>query len=88
VLVFGCVWVACGSCSIATSLSVRNVPVGAKWRVCHHQGCQWPGDIDPAHREQHLSSEDFLLVFGMDRQAFYGLPEWRQLRMKKDKRLF
>ncbi|KAL2081533.1 hypothetical protein ACEWY4_023386 [Coilia grayii] len=47
-----------------------------------------PEGVDPTKKEEHLSTEDFALVLGMDRMAFYSLPVWKQQKLKKDKGLF
>ncbi|XP_056128909.1 advillin [Lampris incognitus] len=47
-----------------------------------------PEGVDPTHKEKHLSDPDFNKTFGMSRDEFVGLPQWKQLHMKKDKGLF
>ncbi|NP_001035455.1 advillin isoform X1 [Danio rerio] len=47
-----------------------------------------PKDVDPAQREKHLSEADFQAVFGISKEAFSCLPQWKQARMKKQKGLF
>ncbi|NWX55907.1 VILI protein, partial [Promerops cafer] len=47
-----------------------------------------PRGVDPSRKEDHLSSEDFQAVFGMNRSAFSNLPLWKQQKLKKDKGLF
>jgi hypothetical protein len=51
-------------------------------------GVQWPADVDPKQREDHLSEADFSAVFGMTRQAFKALPKFKQVNKKKDVHLF
>ncbi|XP_032994354.1 advillin [Lacerta agilis] len=47
-----------------------------------------PEDVDPAKKENFLSAQDFLQVFGIPRETFAALPSWKQLNMKKEKGLF
>nr|XP_028577335.1 advillin [Podarcis muralis]XP_028577336.1 advillin [Podarcis muralis] len=47
-----------------------------------------PEDVDPAKKENFLSAQDFLQVFGIPREKFAALPTWKQLNMKKEKGLF
>jgi len=46
--------------------------------------------IDPAklNQESRLSEEEFEAKMGMTRAAYNALPRWKQMQMKKDKRLF
>ncbi|XP_048808688.1 villin-1 isoform X1 [Lagopus muta] len=47
-----------------------------------------PRGVDPSRKENHLSDEDFMAVFGMTRSAFANLPLWKQQNLKKEKGLF
>ncbi|XP_020640277.3 advillin [Pogona vitticeps] len=47
-----------------------------------------PEDVDPAKKENFLSDEDFLRVFGIPREEFAAFPTWKQLLIKKEKGLF
>ncbi|XP_061470969.1 advillin isoform X2 [Rhineura floridana] len=47
-----------------------------------------PEDVDPAKKENFLSAQDFLQVFGIPRDKFAALPTWKQLHMKKERGLF
>ncbi|KAL8163931.1 UNVERIFIED_CONTAM: hypothetical protein K2H54_041352 [Gekko kuhli] len=47
-----------------------------------------PEDVDPAKKENFLSEEDFVRVFGMNRDDFAALPTWKQLNLKKERGLF
>ncbi|XP_041040598.1 advillin [Carcharodon carcharias] len=47
-----------------------------------------PGGVDPGTKEQYLSDEDFVDVFGMTREEFRDAPSWRQMILKKQKNLF
>uniref|UniRef100_A0A6Q2YTC6 HP domain-containing protein n=1 Tax=Esox lucius TaxID=8010 RepID=A0A6Q2YTC6_ESOLU len=38
--------------------------------------------------QKHLSDTDFSVIFGMSKDQFAGLPQWKQLNLKKSKGLF
>ncbi|GMI63366.1 villin 2 [Hibiscus trionum] len=44
--------------------------------------------IDFKRREAYLSDEEFKTVFGMEKEAFYKLPKWKQDMLKKKVDLF
>lgn len=47
-----------------------------------------PMDVDRERLERHLNNEQFEEIFGMDRQTFYELPEWKRIEYKKIAKLF
>ncbi|KAH0621249.1 hypothetical protein JD844_022336 [Phrynosoma platyrhinos] len=47
-----------------------------------------PKDVNPSRKEDYLSEEDFLAVFGMSRHEFVALAAWKQQSLKKEKGLF
>ncbi|XP_012736593.2 advillin [Fundulus heteroclitus] len=47
-----------------------------------------PEGVDPSEKEKHLSDADFSSLFGMTKDDFTSLPQWRQLNLKKEKGLF
>jgi len=51
-------------------------------------GATWPEGIDGNKREIYLSNKEFAKLFGMDKEAFSQLPQWKQSSLKKDKKLF
>ncbi|ELK35067.1 Advillin [Myotis davidii] len=53
-----------------------------------NQNQELPEDVDPAKKENYLSEQDFVSVFGITRGQFAALPGWKQLQMKKEKGLF
>ncbi|XP_072511316.1 advillin isoform X2 [Notamacropus eugenii] len=53
-----------------------------------NQQHELPKDVDPAKKENYLSDEDFVAVFGITRGKFAALPGWKQLNLKKEKGLF
>ncbi|XP_062300565.1 advillin isoform X3 [Scomber scombrus] len=47
-----------------------------------------PEDVDPTQKEKHLSDYDFNNIFGITKDDFASLPQWKQLKLKKEKGLF
>ncbi|KAM4581996.1 advillin [Fundulus diaphanus] len=47
-----------------------------------------PEGVVPSEKEKHLSDPDFASIFGMTKDNFTSLPQWRQLNLKKKKGLF
>ncbi|XP_062842397.1 advillin isoform X2 [Trichomycterus rosablanca] len=47
-----------------------------------------PQEVKPNQREKHLSDEDFSSLFGMSKDEFFSLPQWKQLDIKKKAGLF
>ncbi|XP_048869049.1 supervillin-like isoform X2 [Brienomyrus brachyistius] len=47
-----------------------------------------PEGVDPLRLELYLSDEDFQRVLEMTRDEFNSLPNWKQINLKKSKRLF
>lgn len=47
-----------------------------------------PEGVHPAQKEKHLSDEDFQAIFGMSKDLFVTLPQWKQISLKKGKGLF
>ncbi|XP_063329167.1 advillin isoform X2 [Pelmatolapia mariae] len=47
-----------------------------------------PEGVDPKQKEKYLSDSDFTTVFGMTKDQFVSLPQWKQLKMKKEKGMF
>jgi len=47
-----------------------------------------PAGVDPACKEDHLTDEEFLTVFGMSMADFKKLAKWKQQKAKKEKNLF
>lgn len=45
-------------------------------------------DVKPTERETLLTAQTFVLVFGMDKEAFQKLPRWRRDALKKQNQLF
>mmetsp|Transcript_9222 Transcript_9222/g.10698 ORF Transcript_9222/g.10698 Transcript_9222/m.10698 type:complete len:203 (+) Transcript_9222:88-696(+) len=53
-----------------------------------NDAAQLPQGVDPLNKEASLSDEEFIDVFGMDKQTFYNLPMWKRTSQKKSKLLF
>ncbi|XP_063789984.1 villin-1 [Pseudophryne corroboree] len=47
-----------------------------------------PTGVDPTRKEEYLSTEDFTSIFGVSRNEFQALPEWKRQNIKKEKGLF
>ena len=47
-----------------------------------------PAGVDPARKEQYLSTEAFEAEFGMPRAEFDKLPQWKRNAAKKKAGIF
>ncbi|XP_073324505.1 advillin [Pagrus major] len=47
-----------------------------------------PEGVEPTEKEKHLSDSDFNDVFGITKDDFASLPQWKQLTLKKEKGMF
>lgn len=47
-----------------------------------------PPEVDAKHKEDFLSEADFKAVFGIDRDDYEKLPQWKQINLKKKAGLF
>jgi hypothetical protein len=47
-----------------------------------------PEGVNPSKKEQYLSDTDFEAVFGMNRDKFNELKEWKKKDLKKQRGLF
>ncbi|TNN81289.1 Advillin [Liparis tanakae] len=47
-----------------------------------------PEGVDPTQKEKHLSDSDFNEVFGITKDDFASMPQWKQVNMKKLKGMF
>ena len=47
------------------------------------QSADLPEDVDPAHKERHLSDAEFEEVFGMKKSAFNQVAGWMKASMKE-----
>ncbi|EHH66443.1 p92 [Macaca fascicularis] len=74
------------------TLSVNSIDSESKYYpiavLLKNQNQELPEDVNPAKKENYLSEQDFVSVFGITRGQFAALPGWKQLQMKKEKGLF
>lgn len=47
-----------------------------------------PKGVVASEREMHISDKDFVRIFQMEREAFFGLKLWKQQQMKRAQGLF
>ncbi|KAM9410191.1 advillin [Pholidichthys leucotaenia] len=50
--------------------------------------CDLPEGVDPTQKEKYLTDSDFSLVFGVTKDEFASMPQWKQHKMKKEKGMF
>ncbi|KAL3978091.1 growth differentiation factor 10 [Sarotherodon galilaeus] len=65
--------------------SFQSFPPGA---LRNKLASELPEGVDPKQKEKYLSDSDFTTVFGMTKDEFVSLPQWKQLKMKKEKGMF
>ncbi|XP_028261392.1 advillin isoform X2 [Parambassis ranga] len=65
--------------------SFQSFPAEA---LVNKQANELPEGVDPGQKEKHLSDSDFTGVFGITKDDFVRLPQWKQLNMKKEKGMF
>ncbi|XP_076841924.1 advillin [Brachyhypopomus gauderio] len=56
--------------------------------LVNKQAMQLPAGVDPAQREKYLSDANFQSLFGMSKDSFFNLPQWKQMNIKKQLGLF
>ncbi|XP_393805.3 villin-like protein quail isoform X1 [Apis mellifera] len=47
-----------------------------------------PSDVDVAHKEMHLTFDNFIAIFKMEPNEFIKLPTWKRQRLKQSAGLF
>lgn len=52
------------------------------------KGVVWPGNVDPANREQFLCDDDFFNVFDINKRDFERLPAFKKRLLKEQNGLF
>ncbi|XP_030065416.1 villin-1 [Microcaecilia unicolor] len=57
-------------------------------QLVNKQAEELPKGVDPTRKEDYLSSDDFMAIFGMSHSTFDTLPAWKQQNFKKSKGLF
>lgn len=71
------------------SVAMKSVEIGAtKFKYEELKGANCPKDVQPTHKEQYLTDEDFMTVFKIDKAAFNGMAKWKQSGLKKKVGLF
>ena len=70
------------SCAVRRSEDTPVFPLEAL------QSRRPPEGVDPSRREDFLSDEDFSAVFGMTREEFQRLPQWKKMQKKRKASLF
>uniref|UniRef100_A0A915Q252 HP domain-containing protein n=1 Tax=Setaria digitata TaxID=48799 RepID=A0A915Q252_9BILA len=58
------------------------------WPLEKVTGRDLPPGVDLDRLEQYLNDDDFHSVFQMERTAFYALPHWKQVVLRKKHKLF
>nr|XP_033801615.1 villin-1 isoform X1 [Geotrypetes seraphini]XP_033801616.1 villin-1 isoform X1 [Geotrypetes seraphini]XP_033801617.1 villin-1 isoform X1 [Geotrypetes seraphini]XP_033801619.1 villin-1 isoform X1 [Geotrypetes seraphini] len=71
--------------TIFTSGSMKSYPAE---QLVNKQAEELPAGVDPTRKEDYLSSEDFMAIFGMSSSTFNKMPAWKQQNLKKSKGLF
>jgi len=51
-------------------------------------GQEYPPGVDPLKREEHLSDEEFVKVFGMSKEEWSKVADWKKEIEKKKAKLF
>ncbi|KAM9443774.1 advillin [Clarias gariepinus] len=76
------------SCAAAGSMQPEVYQVFPLEDLIKKSSEEFPEGIDHAHREKHLSDEEFQSIFQMPKDQFNSLPNWKQLELKKKNGLF
>ncbi|XP_030274770.1 advillin [Sparus aurata] len=81
--------------SPVTVTSVQNCVESVKSYQCfppddlvNKLASELPEGVDPTEKEKHLSDSDFNDVFGITKDDFVSLSQWKQLKLKKEKGMF
>ncbi len=48
----------------------------------------FPAGVDPTRKEEYLTNTDFCELFGMEKESFRALPNWKRVLIKKQHKLF
>ncbi|XP_048341248.1 villin-1 isoform X2 [Sphaerodactylus townsendi] len=75
---------------LSVGTNFAKLPVGTypPEQLVNQSAEELPKDVDPSRKEDYLSEDDFSTIFGMSRQEYATLPQWKQQALKKDKGLF
>ncbi|XP_029990695.1 advillin isoform X1 [Sphaeramia orbicularis] len=66
----------------------KNLPSFPPDALINKCATDLPEGVDPKQKEKHLSDSDFSSVFGISKDDFVTLPQWKQLKLKKEKGMF
>jgi len=80
-----------GEALLATSMDAemeKFAPGGMILPYAQLLGSDLPAEIDQTAKEDHLSPEDFMQHFKMDRAKWDGLPKWKKIGLKKKAKLY
>jgi hypothetical protein len=73
----------------AATSSATVVPPSASGTYTKEQLVAGPiPGVDSTRKEDYLSPEEFVAIFGQDKVSFYAMPKWKQQAKKKDVGLF
>lgn len=48
----------------------------------------FPPGVDPTRKEEYLTNADFCELFGMEKETFRALPNWKRVLIKKKHKIF
>ncbi|KAM8934487.1 villin-1 [Pelodytes ibericus] len=68
-----------------TPIAFQNYPSDA---LVNKTSDELPPGVDPGKKEEYLTNEEFNAIFGMTRNDFLVLPDWKKQTLKKTKGLF
>uniref|UniRef100_A0A4W5LRZ0 Advillin n=1 Tax=Hucho hucho TaxID=62062 RepID=A0A4W5LRZ0_9TELE len=80
-------WSVCVCVSVCFCVCVSNSSYPPE-DLINKLANELPEGVDPTQKEKHLSDSDFSAIFGMSKDHFASLPQWKQLSVKKGKGLF
>jgi len=58
------------------------------YRILRQKHPYLPREVDTRQKEQYLTPEEFIEVFGVTQLAFSRYPTWKRLLLKKRKNYF
>ncbi|XP_030585078.1 advillin isoform X2 [Archocentrus centrarchus] len=68
--------------------SVKSFQCFPRDALVNKHASELPEGVDPTQKEKYLSDSDFTIIFGITRDEFMRLPQWKQLNVKKEKMMF
>lgn len=67
--------------------ALKQLPSENKYTIQQLQNHPLPAEVNEKQRERHLTDDDFIVVFGMERAAFYKLQPFKQSELKREHNL-